>query len=518
MQCDAILGVGLTVWGAARHAARLLAATSITLVAVPQARAAEPPPFDAQLMAKDAAAALPAPKDWVTKPQQEEKFGPYTPGSNELQYQGGKGNATPDGGARVTGCLSASDPECLAIQVLKQGRSKPSGIVPPASPQLTGRDLVVGNPAGTIGIDPAATAGVVNNVQCKTITTSAPAVRQLMTCDDTVPSAALTCTIGTSVEVDPTWVYKCQYRTASNADSICSVGQVVVVDQTTTYQCVEQQRTASASTCTVGEVVEVRADTQYQCLVRTRTVGDASCSVGQIVVLDPNYQYQCTDNPNQTTSTDCRRKLTVTCTEVTDGCSVGGIALGSVAGDVTASFTDTGSGNWTLHLGTVGDNYWNNCSAIFSRSMTFNVASKAQISQFLFQHAQFDDYMLVKLNGQTVFNGPDGGDTLFLQRTGRSSLVCTKSNHPGLVGVSPDGPADLTCSAFSAPERGTNWTRYPALDLRPYLVDGDNTLEFHVIACGGGEGNLDITTRVYCPQTCTDSWDKTACQPYIDRL
>ena len=502
---------------AARRVTRVLAAALVASCLAGRALAADPTPAQANQAAKDAAAALPAAKSWVTLPQQQDKFGPYNPGANELKFQGGKGNATPDGTARVTGCLSGTDPECLAIQVLRQGRSNPSALVPLTSPQITGRNLVVGDPAGTTGVDPEATAQVVNNVQCKTITTTTPEVRELTTCDATVPNASSTCFIGALVEVDPDWVYKCMYRTASNADSICSVGQVVVVDKTTTYQCVEQLRTMNASTCTVGQVVEVRSTTEYQCLVRTRNVGDASCSVGQVVVLDPNYQYQCTDNPNQTTSNECRRKLTVACSDLTDGCSAGGIVLGTVAGDVTASLTDAGAGNWTLHLGTIGDIYWNSCSSIFSRSMTFTVASVAQLSQFLLNYAQFDDYMLVKLNGVTVYNGPDGGNTLRVA-TGRPGSVCTSSNVPGLVLASLNPPPGFVCSKFGALDRRTNWVFNPGVDLRPFLVDGTNTLEFHVFACGGGEGNIDITTRAYSPQTCSDTWDQSACQAFINRL
>jgi hypothetical protein len=365
-------------------------------------------PAQAHQVARDAAAALPAPKSWVTVPQQVDKLGPYNAGANEPRFQEGKGDASPAGSTRVADCLSGTDPECQAIQVLRQGRSNPGSLVPPGSPQLTGRNLVVGDPAGTTGVDPAAVAQVVNNVQCTTITTTTPEVRELNTCDATVPNVADTCFIDAVVEVDPDWVYRCLYRTASNEDSICSVGQVVVVDKTTTYRCVEQLRTMNASTCTVGRVVEVRADTQYQCLVRTRMVGDASCSVGQVVVLDPNYRYRCTANPNAVTTNTCNRTLDANC-PITCGpnqVSWQGVPIGVQI--IGPGVVQVSPGVWKTRFEVSWGPYWGPGTDYFSMELV--ISGTMSTSSVLFASPGYG----VRLDGTMLFSSQTNSNILRL--------------------------------------------------------------------------------------------------------
>lgn len=494
-------------------------------------------PSPAQQAASAAAAAaatvnqLPVIKGGLTLDAVRDKLGTYAPGTREGYFQGGQGSAVAPGTTRTLDCASRNDPECQAIQILQRGRTRATDIIPANAPSLANRDNLVGNPRAVLGFDPAEAAGAVSSVQCKSISTTIPEVRELTTCEVTIPADELKCSIGREVVVDADEVYKCLTRTASNVDSQCSVGRVIRVDATTTYRCVEQERAMNSTTCTIGQVVEVRSDTAYQCKVQQRTVGASACAIGEVVVVDPQFNYKCSATPYATTTQQCERTLTVTCAAPTDGCDVAGIVPGSTQADMAVTYGPTGSGNYGLTFGTFADNYWNDCENPVQRSLSFTVANKDQISTFQIERMAWDDYILLNLNGTNVFAGPDGGNTLVTMVTGTYSCgrfgestcktfgVCTSSNYPGLVGNFTNGglPTDFVCYASNQQERLTSWDQTMSVDLRPFLNNGPNTINMSVLACGGGEGAVTIRARQFCPQNCTEEWNDSACRPYKDR-
>jgi hypothetical protein len=449
--------------------------------------------------AASAAEAAPTPntiKSWLTLTEQQDKFGAYTAGANEPRFAGGKGDARPDGTTRKAGCAgSTTDPECLAIQSLQNARASPSTWVAPNSPQLSGRKAVVSNPEGVLGFDPVAAAGASASVQCNTETVLTPEVREENHCVVSAPNAALTCSLGVEIEVDPDYVYKCLTRTATNSSTACSVGQVVTVDSTTTYQCVErlrsnlpnactakrivevdadtnyqcvnQVREASDTQCTVGSIVEVRADTNYQCVEQARTVANAACTVGQVVTIDPHFNYSCTSMPNAVTSNTCARKLTVDCGQSQCGglsITPAGLPPG-VTFEVTADWPKTDQSNVNIEF---FDGIGSPAGApdfYYFEFDLFITGTVTPVSFVTLSHMDIGSYVAV--NGETYMSS--GAPS-----AGGPNAFTAGINHIGVY------------------YRVTQSGELPRIAL---LLQGS-----------------------YClPPVCTDTWNETECAPYKDR-
>ncbi len=215
-----------------------------------------------------------------------------------------------------------------------------------------------------------------------------------------------------------------------------------------------------------------------------------SCAPTTVVTKPAEYsQYQCIKTYNSTETT-CSQYLKASCPPLTDGCDAGGIVPGSWAGDMATSFQPDGSGNYVLTFGTIADNYWGTSSTPYDRTLTFEIKDVEQIKQFMLTRAAFDDWMLVQINGTTVYVGPYGGDRLETYKRSffgfgvRYCETCT-------------GPAELN----------TSWNFGLNIDLKPYLKSGANTIFTRTVVAGGGEGAIQITTRQFCTRLCNISWD-----------
>ena len=158
-----------------------------------------------------------------------------------------------------------------------------------------------------------------------------------------------------------------------------------------------------------------------------------------------------------------------------------------------------GNGNYALQFGVIGDNYWSGGSgAVFDRSLQFQIKDLSTVTQFMLSNVWYDDYFMVRVNGNLVFNGPFGGSTLTL-----GSQMCGTARE----GRYPCPKVSVGNGALYTPELGTSQAGAPGVDLRPYLVNGVNTVTTRTIVGGGGESALSIQARMMCPGSCTFSWD-----------
>ena len=118
-----------------------------------------------------------------------------------------------------------------------------------------------------------------------------------------------------------------------------------------------------------------------------------------------------------------------------------------------------------LTIGTVADNYWGGWCASYDREFIFNIDDIEALSEFSLREVGFDDYLWIKLNDQTIYVGPDGGNKIEVT----SGRVNNGSEH-------------LAC------ERGTNWhLKDLNIDLLPLLVAGNNVIFTRTIVGGMGE-------------------------------
>lgn len=358
----------------------------------------------------------------------------YNTNPNQTQYfQGGQGSTVTPGSARVAGCKDQNDLECQAVNLLKQG--------PVTRPQF---DLKRDDPLLTRGkdltADPSKQIGDIFSSydSCKTTTVTTPPTFETQICNEFSVTENLVCKMGQDVVIDPDYLYKCLETIQSQANRTCEVGRVVVVDA--------------------------------------------------------DYNYQCEQSPKKIETVTCNKFLLVTCDPLVDGCDNGGIVPGSTQGDMRVYFGPVGGGTYGLEFGTISDNYWG--TGEYDRTLTFDILNKEQITQFQLAGAYFDDWLLVQVNGVTVYVGPYGGDRLEIFRFKGSNFVRYSGCSPYPYGG---------CSASL--ERSTSWAFSLGVDLRPYLINGRNTIFTRTLVGGFGESAIRINARMNCPRNCYDNWD-----------
>lgn len=224
------------------------------------------------------------------------------------------------------------------------------------------------------------------------------------------------------------------------------------------------------------------------------------------------------------------------------------LRLESTQSDMAMSWVPGGNGNYSLNLGTIGDNYWSGWGAVYDRSMTFNISNKDLFSKFSLADAAFDDWLMVQVNGQVAYVGPYGGDRLniYQQTTnvyapnvcqnytsydewgsantyaicGNQTLMydgeggsyygwvnaqsynsCSAitGGYQCVVSNPNNGKVQYGPNSFGWPELRTNWRIPLNVDLRSYLRSGTNTIATRTIVAGRGEGIIRIDATSCLP-------------------
>jgi hypothetical protein len=206
-----------------------------------------------------------------------------------------------------------------------------------------------------------------------------------------------------------------------------------------------------------------------------------SCSTGEEITIDGETKYNCKRYREYSTKS-CKKELQATCTAYRE-CSTGGIELNTIATDLYWNYNYP-----NLSIGRAGGNYWRGWCATYDRTVTFNVASLDRIEYFILNEARFDDYMSVTINGHTIYVGPFGGTTLYVDR-----------------GATNNGIRRRSC------ELARLWVQYPKVDLKPYLKQGTNTLTMRVIVAGSGQGSMYFLLKNKCCTTVAEQWVEGEC-------
>lgn len=367
-------------------------------------------------------------------------------GQPQTQYfQGGMGDVTTPGSARAFACEGQSDLECQAIQLLMNSRTtRPQFDIGPNDP-------LVGLNRGRTQNPTSITGDLFSTYEtCRTVTTVNEPILENKVCEDFSKLETTTCKIGMDVVVDADHLYKCMERLMS----------------------------------------------QY----------NASCTYGRVIVVDKDYIYQCTQSPRKLETLSCNRTLTVTCTAGGDGCSPSGVVPGTTQGDMSISFNHAGGGTWTLIFGRLENNTWetSNPYNVKDRSMTFQLSGLDNLTEFRLAYTRYDDWIWIRVNGRTAFVGPkamdhpDYADRLIEKETCVEmdwGLRCTS-----VVQYNEAG----NTAAFN--QRQKLWEAWPGVDVRPWLVEGLNTVDVRVMHDTRGEAGVQFSVRAKCPSTCTDTW------------
>ena len=178
-------------------------------------------------------------------------------------------------------------------------------------------------------------------------------------------------------------------------------------------------------------------------------------------------------------------------------------------------FGPVGGGTFALEFGTFADNYWYGSryyGAQYDRTLSFNIRDVNLITRFHIVHAGFDDWLLVKVNGVTVYVGPYGGDRLELVNRCQPSYDDYGYNSCGYS--YPQVQYCATC--FGQPELSTSWSIGLNIDIRRHLRNGYNSIYTRTIVAGGGESAIRINARMACPIVCSEYWDNQ-CRSFEER-
>lgn len=162
-------------------------------------------------------------------------------------------------------------------------------------------------------------------------------------------------------------------------------------------------------------------------------------------------------------------------------CARAGITKASIPNDMKFKYDGA-----TLVIGTAENKDWEGSCVFYDSNIKFNLKNLDRISEFLLTDVGFNDYMWIKINGKTIYIGPDGAspaDRLELA----SGII-----RPRIY----DGYTYRDC------ERGTNWRFSPAQEILPYLKEGQNSIWVRTVVYGHGYGIMTFVIKEF---PC-DSW------------
>ena len=215
------------------------------------------------------------------------------------------------------------------------------------------------------------------------------------------------------------------------------------------------------------------------------------------VTVDPNFNYSCLETKYQKSTEKCSKKLSMRC-EALPNCTTKGVQAGTPEGDMQVSLSKLNEqGLHQLTFGGKGDNYWNYGALVgkqIDRQLVLNIVGKERLEVFTMTRVEYDDWLLVTVNNNVVYSS--AGAKI------RFKLVNDPTTHMGTV-VREDNPSSI----LGRPERKTSWKRSPNVDIRPYLVEGQNIINARIIYGGGGEAAMLFQTHMFCEPNCTETWD-----------
>jgi len=206
---------------------------------------------------------------------------------------------------------------------------------------------------------------------------------------------------------------------------------------------------------------------------------NTNCYIGTQIALNSKTKYSCS-KIRETSNKTCTKTLKTKCLAYKE-CNTNGLILSSIASDMkwTYNYPD-------LTIGTIADNYWVGWCKTVDREIKFIINSLDMIEYMNLYQVGFDDYIRISINGHIIYIGPYGGNTLY-------------TNGQGVFnGIDWRG-----C------ELATNWNISLAnINIKPYLIQGQNVLKMRVIVAGAGEGWMKFKLRNKCCTTVSDEWEE----------
>lgn len=249
-------------------------------------------------------------------------------------------------------------------------------------------------------------------------------------------------------------------------------------------------------------VTPARASHDQRCDTWRQTDRE-KCYLNRQVEVEANVTYRCDKDSTRIHKT-CERTLHKTCNS--EGlCPQGGITKFESSGRYGFTLNDTGQIN--LKSGHSLGHYCSQRDSVF----TFNIKNKDKVKTFRLTKGVYDDWMSITLNQKVVYvskaaGSPDDGE-LYVDTEHYTDRRCSRDDgcedvRRSIKAVFQDGKKVGSC------ERIRYW-RVHDLDLKRYLVEGDNVLKIRVIISGGGSVDASLQSETICCETYRERWSET---------
>ncbi len=156
---------------------------------------------------------------------------------------------------------------------------------------------------------------------------------------------------------------------------------------------------------------------------------------------------------------------------------------------VTSNINDY-SGNVTLG----GYNYSGTTvlsQGSYSSTMIFNIpVDPSKIDYFRITSMANDDFSLVKINNVVVYSSPSSSYNCGKGNINIGSFNNMVANNNGTVTLTKTSGGNITIGDTCT------WNRSSNIDLKPYLVQGSNTIKIDLIVIGGGGLHYSIDYKM----------------------
>ena len=236
-----------------------------------------------------------------------------------------------------------------------------------------------------------------------------------------------------------------------------------------------------------------------------------ACTIKRGITVHANDRFECSrDNPRQ--RVHCTRTLTKYCTREYEGQDVAEVIENLEFSDLAGSSNSDGS----FTIGKPERRRWapgrGSCSS-YTAQMEFTIPNIDVIDEFVLTDVWFDDWTQIKVNGQSVYVGPNGDDFAddialvitygerYCAQENRGGQ-CIRYSRPSYRNIVQDGRRLGSC------ERATAWHVQVTTDIRPYLRVGRNTLTATTFVEGQGDFRARFTTRFRKCNDFTETWSE----------
>ena len=190
------------------------------------------------------------------------------------------------------------------------------------------------------------------------------------------------------------------------------------------------------------------------------------------------------------------------CQAGANNCAQSGVVPTSYDTDMKTIFTPLGGGDYKISYGVIGDQYWGGGSYqtgnFYYRHLKVNIKNKSQLTKFVLSRVDWDDWVIIRINGQIVFKDAEIEDRLEAVTSKNCPKLGFNSTSKTCLQIGPN--------KYAFAQHHNSWKANPNIELKQFLNEGENDIFVTVVVYDGGEFYSEFITQMFCPATCTEAW------------